>query len=112
MRSLFFVLAACLWMGTGPASARIRIIDSVYADGMLTVSGRSLPGRTVTLDGKYKTTADSDGRFKFHVKYKPDTCMSEIDTGEDAYSTVITNCFLDDAAASTKQSNEASTAKQ
>lgn len=90
----------------------IRITDSVYADGTLTVTGQSQPGKAVTLDGKYKTTADSGGHFEFHVKYKPDTCMSEIDTGEDAYSTVITNCFLDDAAASMKTLNNGSTAKQ
>ena len=100
MRSLFVALVACLWMGTGPASAMIRIIDSLYADGMLTVTGQAQPGRTVTLDGKYKATADSGGRFQFHVKYKPPTCMSEIDTGEDSYSAVITNCLLGDAAAS------------
>jgi hypothetical protein len=50
--------------------------------------------RAVTLDGKYKTKSDGGGHFKFSVREKPDTCMSDIRSGSDVYSAVIAG-FLD-----------------
>jgi hypothetical protein len=90
---------AALLAETLPASAAIRITASRYENGQLIIEGQTSPNAKVTLDGKYHTTADGGGRFKFRESYKPVTCMSDITAGQDAYSTIVTNCLLDDAAA-------------
>jgi hypothetical protein len=85
--------ALALLCGVSAASADIRINQSRYENGKLFVSGNTGPGRTVTLDGKYKTKSDGEGHFSFSVNYKPPTCMSDIRAGDDVYSAVITGCF-------------------
>jgi hypothetical protein len=100
MRSWLAAATVILLFETGPAAAAIRIIDSIYADGVTTVTGQTRPHQKVTLDGKYSAQSDGAGRFEFHVKYKPETCLSDIAAGEDSYSAVITNCLLGDATAS------------
>ena len=86
--------ALILIIGVGAASADIRIDKSRYVDGRLIVTGETAPGRTVTLDKKYKTTSDGEGHFKFSIaKYKPADCMSDIAAGPDVYSAVIAGCF-------------------
>jgi hypothetical protein len=98
MRSLVAAVTISLML-IGPAAAAIRILDSVYADNTLIVTGQTRPGQQISLDGKFTTKADSGGHFEFRVKYKPPTCMSNITAGEDSYSAVITNCLLGDATA-------------
>ena len=85
----FALLMVCL----APARADIRVNESRYVDGTLTVTGETSPGRAVTLDNKYKTVSDSAGRFIFTLRYKPPTCMSDIRAGEDVYSAVIAGCL-------------------
>jgi hypothetical protein len=95
-----------------PASAAIRIIDSIYADDTLLVTGQVRPNTRVTLDGKYVTMSDGSGRFQFREHYKPQTCMSNITTDEDSYSAIITNCLLRDAeAASARKPSPGSATK-
>jgi hypothetical protein len=91
MRFLFAALL--LLAGVGTATADIRINESRYASGKVIISGETEPLQTVTLDGKYKTKSDGGGHFKFSVKYKPDTCMSDIRSGSDVYSAVIAGCL-------------------
>ena len=91
MRSLVAVL---LLLAGGSAQAEIRIQESRYADGTLTISGETSPHRMVTLEGKYKTKSDGGGHFKFIEHYKPFTCMSDIRSGEDIYSPVIAGCLI------------------
>jgi hypothetical protein len=79
--------------GIGTAQADIRITDSHFQNGTLVVSGETEPGNTVTLDNRFKTKADGGGHFTFHVNEKPDTCMSDIRSGADIYSAVISGCF-------------------
>jgi len=90
------ILCALIFLvfGIGAASADIRIDVSRYANGVMTVTGETQPNEAVTLDGKYKTTSDAAGRFAFHLKYKPDLCMSDIKAGTDVYSAVIAGCLL------------------
>lgn len=76
------------------ARAEIRIDVSRYSNGETVVIGTTGPNKTVTLDGKYTTQSDAAGRFNFHVKYKPDLCMTDINAGADVYSAVIAGCFL------------------
>jgi hypothetical protein len=99
MRSFCAALAVVVCLGGGPAAASIRITSSIYENGMLLVAGQTGPHKRVSLDDKYVTQSDGDGRFEFHAPYRPETCMANITTDEDAYSTVITNCLLGDAAA-------------
>jgi hypothetical protein len=99
MKSLPAVLVAILLLATGSASASIRITDARYENGMLIVGGQATPNQAVTLDGKYSTKANGGGHFEFRESYRPSTCMSNITAGEDSYSTIITNCLLNDAAA-------------
>ena len=90
----WLLAALILLAGIGAAAADIRIEVSRYADGKLTVSGETAPDRAVTLDKKYKTKSDGEGRFKFTVKnYRPPDCMSDIRSGKDTYSAVIAGCF-------------------
>jgi hypothetical protein len=91
MRFLFAALLLLASVGT--ATADIRINESRYASGKVIISGETEPSTTVTLDGKYKTKSDGGGHFKFSVKYKPDTCMSDIRAGSDVYSAVIAGCL-------------------
>jgi hypothetical protein len=95
METTMRLLAAALLLlaGIGAASADIRINESRYAGGKVIISGETAPSRTVTLDGKYKTKSDGQGRFTFSVKYKPSTCMSDIRSGRDIYSAVIAGCL-------------------
>ena len=99
MRMLCAALTVAL-LGAAPASAAIRINDSRFENGTLTITGQTRPNEQVTLDGKYTTKADGGGHFEFKVPYRPPTCMPEITSGEDSYEPVVTNCLLDDAAAS------------
>lgn len=85
--------ALLLLCGVSAATADIRIDESRYENGKTIVSGETGPGRTVTLDGKYKTRSDAEGHFRFAVKYKPSICMSDIKAGEDVYSAVIAGCY-------------------
>ena len=95
--------------GVGTASADIRINRSRYLDGQLLITGSTTPGRTVTLDDKYKTKSDAEGHFRFSVKYKPPTCMGDIRAGKDIYSAVIAGCldpgFGDDTLPSVKKTS-------
>jgi len=101
-----------LLLGVNSASASIRIVDSIYADDVLLVTGQVRPNTRVTLDGKYVTMSDGGGRFEFREHYKPPTCMASITTGEDSYSAIITNCLLKDAeAASAEKPSQDSGAK-
>jgi hypothetical protein len=86
--------ALILLTGVVAASADIRIDESRYVNGKLIITGETDPGRTVTLDKKYKTKSDGEGHFAFTVKnYKPPTCMSDIRSGNNLYSAVIAGCF-------------------
>jgi hypothetical protein len=107
MKSLLANLVAIVLLGTGPASASIRITDARYEGGVLIVSGQATPNQDVTLDGKYNTKANGGGHFEFRESYRPSTCMSNITAGEDSYSTIITNCLLNDAAAAVSPSGKA-----
>lgn len=48
----------------GSAAAEIRIEVSRYSNGELTISGRTAPLRTVTIDNNYRTQSDGEGTFK------------------------------------------------
>ena len=112
MRGSCAIFAVVLLLGVNPASASIRIIDSIYADDVLLVTGQARPNTRVTLDGQYVTMSNGAGRFEFREHYKPRTCMSSITTDEDSYSAVITNCLLSDAeAASVRKPSQNPAAK-
>ncbi len=85
--------ALLLIAGIGPAAASIRIDQSHYRNGTLTIVGRTDPDKTVVLDGKYKTKSDADGDFGFSEHEKPFTCMSDIRSGGSSYSAVISGCL-------------------
>jgi len=89
----FLCAALLLLAGVGTAAASIRIDQSHYKDGTLTIVGRTDPNRPVVLDGKYKTTSNADGGFEFAVHEKPFTCMSNIRSGSSIYSAVIAGCL-------------------
>ncbi len=91
MRFLCAVLM--LFGGIGTAAASIRIDQSHYRNGTLTIVGRTDPDQSVTLDGKYKTKSDADGDFTFNEHEKPFTCMSNIRSGSSIYSAVIAGCL-------------------
>jgi hypothetical protein len=91
MRFLCAVLM--LLGGIGTAAASIRIDQSHYRNGLLTIVGRTDPNQIVTLDGTYKTKSDIDGDFKFTEHEKPFTCMSNIRSGGSVYSAVISGCL-------------------
>lgn len=84
-----FVLIAA----TGAARADIRINESRFVDGNVIISGETEPHRTVTLDNKFTTTSDGGGYFNFTAHEKPFTCMSDIRSGSDIYSAVISGCL-------------------
>ena len=102
MRPFYAALAMMMLYGSSPAAASIRIVDSIYQDGILVVTGQTRPHARVTLDDKFVTQSDGGGHFEFRTPYKPETCMANITTDEAAYSAVITNCLLGDAAAATE----------
>lgn len=85
-------LSVCLG-ATGMAAAEIRINVSRYEDGTLTVAGSTAPNRAVTLDGRVSVKSDAEGHFVFQEHYKPETCMSDITSGDDVYSAVIAGCY-------------------
>ena len=105
----WLIAALLLFAGLGTANADIRVNHSRYLDGQLLVTGSTTPGRTVTLDDKYKTKSDAEGHFRFSVKYKPPTCMSDIRAGDSVYSAVIAGCldpgFGDDSLPSVKKTS-------
>jgi hypothetical protein len=86
------VLAAALGYSS-LAHAEIRVSVSRYEDGTLTVAGQTAPNRTVTLDGRASVKSDGGGHFVFQEHYKPETCMSDITSGDDIYSAVIAGCY-------------------
>ena len=88
-----FAAALLLLAGVSAASADIRINESRYANGKVTISGETAPSSTVTLDDKFKTESDGQGHFTFSVKYKPSTCMSDIRADGNVYSAVIAGCL-------------------
>lgn len=90
--------ALLILAGIGPAAADIRINTSRYADGTLTIAGHTEAGKTVVLDGKYKTKSNADGDFTFTEHYKPSDCMSDIRSGSSDYGAVIAGCFAADVS--------------
>ncbi|HEU5017541.1 MAG TPA: hypothetical protein VFT69_06165 [Pseudolabrys sp.] len=89
-----YLCAALIFLaGIGTASADIRIDQSRYANGEVTIVGETSPDAVVTLDDKYKTKSDAGGHFKFTEPYKPFTCMSDIRSGSNIYSAVIAGCL-------------------
>lgn len=102
------LIAVLLLLACGSAQAEIRINESRYVDGTLTISGETSPHRIVTLDGKYKTKSDGGGHFKFIEHYKPFTCMPDIRSGQDVYSPVIAGCLISDDASTPVPGNTAS----
>ena len=89
----FLCAALLLIAGVGTAAANIRINQSYYRHGTLTIAGQTEPDKTVVLDGKYKAKSDADGDFAFTEHYKPDTCMSDIRSGDSEYAAVIAGCL-------------------
>jgi hypothetical protein len=89
----WLVAALILIYGISAALGDIRIDESRYENGKTVITGETAPDLTVTLDGKYKTQSNDNGNFKFSVRYKPTTCMSDIKAGDDVYSAVIAGCF-------------------
>ena len=90
--------ALLLIAGVATAAASIRIDQSHYRDGTLTIVGRTDPGKTVVLDGKYKTKSNADGEFSFTEHNKPSTCMSDIRSAGSDYGAVISGCFNADVS--------------
>ena len=84
--------------GIGTATASIRIDQSHYRNGTLTIVGRTKPDKTVILDGKYKTKSNVYGAFSFAEHYKPDICMSDIRSGRSDYGAVISGCLKGDVS--------------
>lgn len=82
-----------LLYGISTAFADIRIDESRYQNGHTIITGETDPDLTVTVDNKYKTKSNGSGYFKFSIKYKPSTCMSDIKAGDNVYSAVISGCF-------------------
>jgi len=89
----WFAAALVFFAITSAARADIRINESRFVDGNVVISGETEPNRTVTLDDKYKTKSDGGGYFKFTAHEKPFTCMSDIRSGSDIYSAVISGCL-------------------
>jgi hypothetical protein len=87
------ICAALLLLFGISAAAEIRVNESRYENGRLIISGDTQPDRTVTLDDKYTTKSDGSGHFQFNIGYKPQTCMSDLRTGDDIYSAVIAGCL-------------------
>jgi len=86
--------AALLYVAAvGAAQADIRITESRFVDGNVVIAGVTAPDRTVTLDNKFTTKSDAGGYFKFSAHEKPFTCMSDIRSGGDIYSAVISGCL-------------------
>ena len=89
-------LAVVAWLGgCAVAAAEIRITISRYENGTLIVQGSTEPSRAVVLDDRARTMSDANGHFRFEETYKPETCMSDIVSGDDVYSAVIAGCFGD-----------------
>lgn len=84
---------AVLLLTAHAAAAEIRIRESRFADGRLIVRGQTAPDREVTLQGRFSTTADKQGRFSFSVPYDPVDCFAELRSGPDRYYAVIAGCF-------------------
>src|SRR5262249_14746766 len=99
MRSLLAALAVALFLQSGPAAAAIRIIDSNFENGQATVTSQTRRHQKVTLGGKLPTPAEGGGHLKFHLKYKPYTCMADIAAGDGSSPALLTGCLSDDAAA-------------
>lgn len=88
------VLSFAVLLATAHAAAAdIRIRESRFSDGLLIVRGETAPNREVTLQGRFSTTANAQGRFTFSVPYKPADCLADIRSGPDRYSAFITDCF-------------------
>lgn len=89
----YLCAALIFFAAAGTAAADIRIDQSRYANGKLTIVGETSPDAIVTLDDKYKTKSDAGGHFTFTEHYKPFTCMSDIRSGSNIYSAVIAGCL-------------------
>lgn len=99
--------ALILVAGIGTAAASIRIDQSHYRNGTLTIVGRTDPDKIVILDGKHKTKSDANGDFTFTEHYKPNTCMSDIRSGGSDYGAVISGCFDGDVSHNAPSLNNA-----
>jgi hypothetical protein len=88
-----------LLYGVTAALADIQIEESRYVHGKTIIAGETAPDLTITLDNKYKTKSNDEGDFKFSVKYKPTTCMSDIKAGDEVYTAAIAGCYDSGASA-------------
>lgn len=62
MRSFSVTAFTLCWILTAPAAAQVGTIVGSVMDAE---TGETLPGVTVLLDGSFRTTTDSGGRFEF-----------------------------------------------
>jgi hypothetical protein len=90
--SPFVLLLSCVQVAA-PALADLRIQRAEIAQGELRVSGSvTPPGIDVSLDDKFKATADAKGAFLFRLPYLPSTCIVTVASGQEHRQVIVANC--------------------
>lgn len=92
------VAAGALAVSTANA-AEIRIDRASFHSGLLIVSGALVPkaeAQSVTLNGRFTTSSDTNGRFTFRVQYLPFLCAAVVRMGDVERTRKVDNCIVDD----------------
>jgi hypothetical protein len=76
------------------ASSPIAVQDASYAAGVLEVRGTTArPQLGVSLDNRYLTRSDGEGRFHFRVHYLPNDCTIRLSSGVASRLAFVAGCL-------------------
>jgi hypothetical protein len=92
-------MLGALWLSAA-AATEIRINQATFYNGWLIVSGELLPkaqSQNVTLNGKFTTNIDANGRFAFRVQHLPFLCAAVVRIGDVERTRKVDNCVMDDS---------------
>src|SRR5215218_455390 len=89
------LLAGSIFIASmSPAMADIVIDQAMITGGELRVTGRlSKPRQApITLDERFETRAEANGRFAFRVVYHPASCVVNIQAEDERRQVVVGFC--------------------
>jgi hypothetical protein len=94
IRIMILAATLCAAATASKAAGEISIDMAMISNGDLNIYGHLSPPRStsITLDGRYSTRSDQDGRFAFQLAYHPETCVVTLKSDAVSRQAVVGYC--------------------
>jgi hypothetical protein len=94
VRRIVIAAALCAAASASSAAADISVSMAMIANGNLKVFGQLSPPHAagISLDEKYSTRSDQEGRFSFQIPYHPETCVVTLKSDAASRQAVVGYC--------------------